>query len=87
MRPLTPRHREPIVIHGTSIEAPGFDSPEDLGAPTVPFRVRFSYDRRMGDIRKGVPVPRHGSVNPRASVARFLTGSAASKATCLGAAP
>ena len=62
--PLTPRRKGPIIIHGTSIEAPGFDSPEGIGAPTVPFRVRFFYDRRMGDIRKDVPVSDTRVVQP-----------------------
>ena len=54
--PLTPRRKGSIIIHGTSIEAPGFDDPDSFGAPTAPSRVRFFYDRRMGDIRKDVPV-------------------------------
>ena len=55
---LTPGRKESIIINGTSIEAPGLGNPEDLGAPTAPLRVRFSYDRRMGDTRNGVPALR-----------------------------
>ncbi len=77
---LTPRRKKPIVINGTSIEAPGLGRPEEVGAITAPSQARFFYDRRMGDIRKDVPVPTHGSSNPCASVAMPLDGLAAGKA-------
>ena len=52
---LTPGHKRSIVMSGASDEAPGCENPDSAGALTAPSRVRFSYDRRMGDTCEGVP--------------------------------